>query len=80
MGIRDFLKRGVGEMMVARPDEAKNHIIYKHPDQTIPMKSQLTIDSDEVGLFFRDGNVKDQVMGLVSKQALADRVDKVLMN
>ena len=29
-------------------------------------------------LFFRDGNVKDQVMGLVSKQALADRVDKVL--
>ena len=31
-------------------------------------------------LFFRDGNVKDQVMGLVSKQALADRVDRVLTN
>ncbi len=55
MGIGDFLKRGVAEMMVARPDEAKNFIIYKHPDKTIPMKSQLTVDSDEVGLFFRDG-------------------------
>jgi membrane protease subunit (stomatin/prohibitin family) len=55
MGIGDFLKRGVAEMMVARPDEAKNFIIYKHPDRTIPMKAQLTVDSDEVALFFRDG-------------------------
>jgi len=55
MGIGDFLKRGVAEMMVARPDQAKNFIIYKHPDKTIPMKAQLTVDSDEVGLFFRDG-------------------------
>jgi membrane protease subunit (stomatin/prohibitin family) len=55
MGVIDFLKRGVAEMMVARPDEAKNFIIYKHPDRTIPMKSQLTVDSDEVALFFRDG-------------------------
>jgi membrane protease subunit (stomatin/prohibitin family) len=55
MGIIDFVKRGVAEMMVARPDEAKNFIIYKHPDRTIPMKSQLTVDSDEVAVFFRDG-------------------------
>jgi membrane protease subunit (stomatin/prohibitin family) len=55
MGIGDFLKRGVAEMMVARPDGAKDFIIYKHPDRTIPMKSQLTVDSDEVALFFRDG-------------------------
>ena len=61
MGIGDFLKRGVSEMMVARPDEAKNFIIYKHPDKTIPMKSQLTVDSDEVALFFKDG----KVVGLV---------------
>jgi membrane protease subunit (stomatin/prohibitin family) len=61
MGIGDFLKRGVAEMMVARPDEAKNHIIYKHPDRTIPMKAQLTVDSDEVALFFRDG----KAVGLV---------------
>ncbi|MFZ5784810.1 MAG: SPFH domain-containing protein [Acidobacteriota bacterium] len=55
MGVIDFLKRGVSEMMVARPDEAKDFIIYKHPDRTIPMKSQLTVDSDEVALFFKDG-------------------------
>ena len=57
MGIGDFLRRGVSEMMVARPDEAKNFIIYKHPDKTIPMKSQLTVDSDELALFFKDGKV-----------------------
>jgi membrane protease subunit (stomatin/prohibitin family) len=55
MGIGDFLKRGVSEMMIARPDAAKNYIIYKHPDQNVPMKSQLTVDSDEVAIFFRDG-------------------------
>ncbi|MCC6746639.1 MAG: SPFH domain-containing protein [Deltaproteobacteria bacterium] len=61
MGIGDFLKRGVAEMMVARPDEAKNQIIYKHPDRTIPTKAQLTVDSDEVALFFKDG----KIVGLV---------------
>jgi len=52
-----FIKRGVKEMMIARPDEAKQHIIYKHPDETVPMYSQLTVDADEVGVFFRDGQV-----------------------
>jgi membrane protease subunit (stomatin/prohibitin family) len=53
-----FFRRGVAEMMVARPDEAKSFIIYKHPDKTIPMKSQLTVDMDEVALFFRDGKIQ----------------------
>ena len=57
MGIGDFLKRGVGEMMIARPDEAKGFIIYKHPDKTIPMKSQLTVEADELAVFFKDGKV-----------------------
>jgi membrane protease subunit (stomatin/prohibitin family) len=52
-----FIKRGVKEMMIARPDEAKQSIIYKHPDETVPMYSQLTVDADEVGVFFRDGQV-----------------------
>jgi membrane protease subunit (stomatin/prohibitin family) len=55
MGITDFLKRGVKEMMIARPDEAKDFAIYKHPDQTVPTYSQLTVDSDEVAIFFMDG-------------------------
>ncbi len=57
MGISDFLKRGMKEMMIARPDEAKDYAIYTHPDQTIPTYAQLTVDSDEVAIFFKDGTV-----------------------
>lgn len=55
MGIMDFVKGGVGRMMIARPDEHKDKVVYKHPDQTFPFWSQLTVDSDEVCLFFKDG-------------------------
>ncbi len=61
MGIGSFLKRGVKEMMIARPDEAKNFAIYKHPDQTIPNYAQLTVDSDEVAVFFKDGKVEGKL-------------------
>jgi membrane protease subunit (stomatin/prohibitin family) len=57
MGIMDFVKGGVREMMIARPDNVKHLIVYKHPDETIPMWSQLTVDSDEGAVFFRDGRV-----------------------
>lgn len=56
MGIMDFVKGGVGRMMIARADEHKDKVVFKHPDQTFPFWSQLTVDSDEVCLFFRDGN------------------------
>ena len=55
MGIFSFIKGGVAELAIARPDAAKDQWVYKHPDQTIPMKAQLTVDSDEVALFFKDG-------------------------
>jgi membrane protease subunit (stomatin/prohibitin family) len=55
MGILDFVKGGVKELAIARPDAAKHYWVYKHPDQTIPMKAQLTVDSDEVALFFKNG-------------------------
>lgn len=57
MGIMDFVKGGVREMMIARHDQAKHLIVYKHPDQNIPFWSQLTIDSDECAVFFKDGKV-----------------------
>jgi membrane protease subunit (stomatin/prohibitin family) len=57
MGVFDFVRNGVREMMVARPDDRKHLIVYKHPDQNIPMYSQLTVDSDECAVFFRDGRV-----------------------
>ena len=55
MGIMSFIKGGVHELAIARPDSAKGFWVYKHPDQTIPMHAQLTVDSDEVALFFKDG-------------------------
>src|SRR6185503_19194285 len=58
MGIMDFVKGGVREMMIARPDNVKHLVVYKHPDQNVPMYSQLTVDSDECALFFKDGQYK----------------------
>jgi membrane protease subunit (stomatin/prohibitin family) len=53
----DFFKRGTREMMIARPDEAKEQVVWKHPDPTIPMKSQLTVEADEKAVFFRNGKI-----------------------
>ncbi len=58
MGIMDFVKGGVREMMIARPDNVKHLIVYKHPNQNVPMYAQLTVDSDECALFFKDGQYK----------------------
>jgi membrane protease subunit (stomatin/prohibitin family) len=60
MGIINFVKGGVKELAIARPDEAKGDIVYKHTDQTIPMKAQLTVDADELALFFKDGKFVGQ--------------------
>lgn len=57
MGIMDFVKRGVREMMIARPDDKKNLLVWKHPDNTVPNWSQLTVDADEAAVFLRDGAV-----------------------
>jgi len=57
MGILDFVKSGVQEMMIARPDDKKDLLVYKHADATVPHWSQLTVDADEAAVFFRDGSV-----------------------
>jgi membrane protease subunit (stomatin/prohibitin family) len=57
MGVSDWFKRNVGELVIARPDEAKSFVVWKHPDPTIPKFSQLTVNSDEQAVFFRDGKV-----------------------
>lgn len=61
MGIIDFVTGGVKELAIARPDQFKNHIVYKHPDSTIPMKAQLTVEADELALFFKDGQLVGQL-------------------
>jgi hypothetical protein len=72
MGIMDFVKGGVREMMIARPDNVKHVIVYKHPDQNIPMYSQLTVDSDECALFFKDGQYKGYLPPRAPHAAVAE--------
>lgn len=57
MGVFDFVKQGVREMMIARADQFKHLIVWKHHDQNFPNWSQLTVDSDECAVFFKDGKV-----------------------
>jgi len=57
MGLIGFIRDGAREMAIARPDEFKGLVVYKHPDPTIPMKAQLTVEADELALFFRDGKL-----------------------
>ena len=55
MGIFDFVKSGVQRMTIARPDPANEAVVYKHLDQNFSFWTQLTVDTDEVALFFTDG-------------------------
>jgi membrane protease subunit (stomatin/prohibitin family) len=61
MGLIDFVKGGIRELAIARPDARKGALVYKHPDPTIPNKAQLTVGTDEVALFFKDGQFIGQI-------------------
>ncbi|MEM9492881.1 MAG: SPFH domain-containing protein, partial [Myxococcota bacterium] len=60
MGIISFIKGGAKELAIARDDRFKDIWVYKHPDKTIPNRAQLTVDTDEIALFFRDGQYVGQ--------------------
>ncbi|MDQ6773338.1 MAG: SPFH domain-containing protein [Candidatus Dormibacteraeota bacterium] len=47
---------------IARPDTAKGQILYKWPDQNIRRWTQLTVQQDELAVFFRDGRVQGTIM------------------
>ncbi len=47
-------------------------------DQSPSTAARFAVLSVPTLVLFRDGQVRDQVVGLLSKRALADRVDKVL--
>lgn len=61
MGLMDFVKGGIRELAIARPDACKGMLVYKHTDPTIPNKAQLTVGTDEVALFFKDGQFVGQI-------------------
>src|SRR5256885_5633763 len=47
---------------IARPDQAKGQMLYKWPDTNIRKLTQLTVEQDELAVFFRDGRVQGTVM------------------
>jgi membrane protease subunit (stomatin/prohibitin family) len=58
MGLFDGLKHEAKRNFIARPDEAKNAIVWNYPEKNIRMMTQLTVGADEVALFVKDGKVQ----------------------
>ena len=53
-----------GEMrreFIARPDQAKSQILYKWPDTNVRKWTQLTVQQDELAVFFRDGRIQGTI-------------------
>ena len=47
----------LNRQFVARPDAAKDDILYKWPDMTIRMLTQVTVQPDETALFVKEGKI-----------------------
>src|SRR2546429_1164197 len=46
---------------IARPDQYKSQILFKWPDTNIRKLTQLTVEQDELAVFFRDGRVQGTI-------------------
>jgi membrane protease subunit (stomatin/prohibitin family) len=62
MGIFDNLRRE----FIVRPDAFKASILFKWPDTNIRNRTQLTVEQDELAVFFRDGKVNGVIQPGVS--------------
>src|SRR5271169_400372 len=47
----------LNRQFIARPDTAKEEILYKWPDLTIRKLTQVTVEPDETALFIKEGKV-----------------------
>src|SRR5207245_10244900 len=53
-----MFRQEVNREFIARPDPAKGQILFKWPDMNIRKLTQLTVEQDELAVFFRDGRVQ----------------------
>jgi len=51
---------------IVRPDDYKASILFKWPDTNIRNRTQLTVEQDEIAVFFRDGKVSGIIQPGVS--------------
>lgn len=54
MGFLSDLRRE----FIARPDAYKAEMVFKWPDENIRQRTQVTVEQDEMVVFFRDGTVR----------------------
>ena len=54
MGLLGEVRRN----FITRPATAKGALVYKHTDTNIRKGTELTVEADEVALFFRDGRIQ----------------------
>jgi len=47
----------LNRQFIARPDEAKEDILFKWPDMTIRRLTQVTVQADETAIFVKEGKV-----------------------
>ncbi len=47
----------LNRQFIARPDAAKDEILYKWPDLTIRKLTQVTVEPDETAIFFKEGKM-----------------------
>ncbi len=57
MGIFDSFTSETKRNFIARPDEAREDIIYRYPEKNIRMLTQLTVQPDEMAIFVKGGKV-----------------------
>lgn len=76
-------KSEVKGLFVIRPPESKNWIVYRHPNTNIRLGTQITVDEDDVAVFFREGKVYGTLkpgrntLATVNIPFLAKLVDKI---
>ena len=58
----DWIKDQTQAQYIARPDHAFNDLIWPHPDRSIPRGAKITIRSDEVAVFFREGQFIGKIL------------------
>ncbi|NIM00054.1 MAG: thioredoxin [Acidobacteria bacterium] len=63
---------------IAGDYDGRLKVVKVDVDQAPSIAQKFGVLSVPTLLLFKEGAVKDQVVGLVSKQALSDRVDKVI--
>ncbi len=57
MGIFSGITGESQRNFIARPDEARQDIIYRYPEKNIRMLTQLTCQPDELAIFVKEGRV-----------------------